>query len=84
MSSQSDVTLKVGKKGEIFTSADLRKRANIREGGRVKANVVGDKLIIEAIPSIEEILKRPPVMRTTTREIENVSEEIQKEEGVYG
>ena len=84
MSSQSEVTLKVGKKGEIFTSADLRKRANIREGGRVKANVVGDKLIIEAIPSIEEILKRPPVMRTTTREIEKVSEETQKEEGVYG
>jgi bifunctional DNA-binding transcriptional regulator/antitoxin component of YhaV-PrlF toxin-antitoxin module len=84
MSSRSEVTLKVGKKGEIFTNADLRKRANIREGGRVKANVVGDKLIIEAIPSIEEILKLPPVMRATTREIEKASEEIQKEEGVYG
>jgi bifunctional DNA-binding transcriptional regulator/antitoxin component of YhaV-PrlF toxin-antitoxin module len=84
MPPQSEVTLKVGKKGEIFTNADLRKRAHIREGGKVKANVVGDKLIIEAIPSIEEILKRPPVMRTTTKAIEKVSEEIQKEEGIYG
>jgi bifunctional DNA-binding transcriptional regulator/antitoxin component of YhaV-PrlF toxin-antitoxin module len=84
LSSQSEATLKVGKKGEIFTSADLRKRARIREGGRVKAIVVDDKLIIEALPSIEEVLKRPPVVRATTKEIEHVSEEIQKEEGVYG
>jgi bifunctional DNA-binding transcriptional regulator/antitoxin component of YhaV-PrlF toxin-antitoxin module len=39
MTSQSEVTLKVGKKGEIFTSAELRKRANIKEGGRVKARL---------------------------------------------
>ena len=84
MISESEVTLKVGKKGEIFTSADLRKRANIKEGGKVKADVVDNKLIIQAIPSIEEILKRPPVMRTTTKEIEKASEEIQKEEGICG
>ena len=84
MASQSDITLKVGRKGEIFTNSDLRKRANIKEGGRVKANVVGNKLIIEAIPSIEELLRQPPVMRTTTKEVEKTSEEIQKEEGIYG
>ena len=84
MASQSDTTLKVGKKGEIFTSADLRKRANIKEGGKVKANVVGNKLIIEAIPSIEDLLRQPPVIRTTTKEVEKTSEEIQKEEGIYG
>lgn len=84
MTSQSDTTLKVGKKGEIFTSADIRKRANIKEGGKVKANVVGNKLIIEAIPSIQELLRRPPVIRTTTREIEKTSEEMQKDEGIYG
>lgn len=84
MTSQSEATLRVGKKGEIFTSADLRKRAKIKEGGKVRANVIGDKLIIEAIPSIEDILRRPPIMHTTTKEIEKVSEEIQKEEGIYG
>jgi len=84
MATESEVTLKVGKKGEIFTSADLRKRTNIKEGGKVKATVVGNKLIVEAVPSIEEILKLPPIIRTTTKEIERVSEEIQKEEGIYG
>ena len=84
MTSWSEITLKVGKKGEIFTSADLRRRAKIKEGGKVKADVIGNKLIIEAIPSIEELLRRPPVIRTTTKEIESISEEIQKEEGIYG
>jgi bifunctional DNA-binding transcriptional regulator/antitoxin component of YhaV-PrlF toxin-antitoxin module len=84
LATQSETTLKVGKKGEIFTSADLRKRANIKEGGKVKASIVGDKLIIEAIPSIEEILRQPAVIRTTTKEIEKLSEKIQKEEGIYG
>ncbi|MDH2899924.1 MAG: hypothetical protein PXY39_03040 [archaeon] len=74
----------MGRKGEIFTNSDLRKRANIKEGGKVKANVVGNKLIIEAIPSIEELLRQPPIMRTTTKEVEKTSEEIQKEEGIYG
>ncbi len=84
MSSQSEETLKVGKKGEIFTSAELRKRAKIKEGGKVKASVVDNKLIIEAVPSIEELLREPPAIRTTTKEIEKISEKIQKEEGIYG
>ncbi|MDG6906851.1 MAG: AbrB/MazE/SpoVT family DNA-binding domain-containing protein [Nitrososphaerota archaeon] len=55
----SEITLKVGKKGEIFTNSELRKRANIKEGGRVRASGVDNKLIIQAIPSIEELLQRP-------------------------
>jgi bifunctional DNA-binding transcriptional regulator/antitoxin component of YhaV-PrlF toxin-antitoxin module len=80
----SEATLKVGKKGEIFTSSDIRKRAKIKEGGRVKASVVGNKLIIEAIPSVREILSREPGLRMTTKEFEKLSEEYQKEEGIYG
>jgi len=84
MAVESETTLKVGKKGEIFTNADLRRRANIKEGGKVKATVVGNKLIVEALPTLEELLKLPPIIRTTTKEIEKNSEEIQKEEGIYG
>jgi bifunctional DNA-binding transcriptional regulator/antitoxin component of YhaV-PrlF toxin-antitoxin module len=79
----SETTLKVGKKGEIFTNSDLRKKAKIKEGGKVRARVVGNKLIIEPIPTIEEILKHP-VIRITTKEAEELSEESQKEEGIYG
>ncbi|MDG6996916.1 MAG: hypothetical protein JRN52_13430 [Nitrososphaerota archaeon] len=78
----SEITLKVGKKGEIFTSAELRKRAKIKEGGKVKATVVDEKLVIEAIPSIEDLLKNP-VVRLTTKQAEKLNEQAQKEEGLF-
>lgn len=84
MDSNSEVTLKVGKKGEIFTTSEIRKRAHIKEGGRVKAEVVDNKLIIESIPSVKELLQRKPVIKMTTKEFERLSERIQKEEGIYG
>jgi hypothetical protein len=53
------------------------------KGAKVKASVVGEKHVIETITSLEEIVKHP-IVRATTKEIEQVSEEIQKEEGIYG
>jgi hypothetical protein len=50
----------------------------------VKANVVGDELVIEAIPYIEELLERTSVIPTTMRKIEEASEQLQKGEGIYG
>ena len=79
----SESILKVGKKGEIFTTAEIRKKAKIREGAKVSARVVGNKLLIEPLTSIEEILGRP-VVKLTTKEVEELSEEAQKEEGIYG
>lgn len=84
MTFKSEATLRVGKKGEIYTSSEVRKQANIKEGGHVKASVIGNKLVIEAIPSIKDLLKRPPVLKMTTKEFEKLSEQIQKEEGMYG
>jgi hypothetical protein len=45
--------------------------------------VVDNKLIIEALPSIKELLRQPPVVQTTIRRIEKISETIQKEKGIY-
>ncbi len=75
--------LVVGMKGEIYTNEELRSKAGIRRGGRVKARVVEDKLIIEPILSIEEIIKKP-VVRIGVREAEGISERAQKKAGAYG
>ncbi len=75
--------LKVGKRGEIFTNKKLRSKAKIRAGGKVRAIIQDHKLIIEPIPSIEEIL-RNPVLTITTKRAEELSEEMQREEAVYG
>jgi len=79
----SEVVLKVGKRGEIYTSKELREKVGIRPGGLVRAVVEGRKLIIEPIPSIEDLLKEA-VAELTPEEAEELSEEAQREEGIYG
>jgi len=76
----SEKMLKVGKKGEIFTSKELRRRAKIREGGKVKATIVNDRLVIEPIPSIEGIIQSPK-LTIKAKDAELLSEEAQMEEG---
>ena len=78
----SEEVLIVGKRGEIFTSKGLRTKAKIREGGRVKASVVDGSLVIEPIPTIEDLL-RTPVFTMKASKAERLSEEAQKAEGVY-
>jgi len=51
--------LKVGKRGEIYTTAELRKLANIEPGGEVIAVVSGRKIILSPKPSALSLLKKP-------------------------
>jgi bifunctional DNA-binding transcriptional regulator/antitoxin component of YhaV-PrlF toxin-antitoxin module len=79
----SDIILTVGNKGEIYTSDAVRKRVGIKKGAKVKAKVSQGKLVIEPLPSLEELISSP-VVRIGVREAEKLSEEAQKEEGAYG
>ncbi len=79
----SEIILTVGNKGEIYTNSTLRKRVGIKKGGKVKAKVSDGKLIIEPMPSLEELINAP-VVKIGVREAERLSEEAQKEAGAYG
>jgi bifunctional DNA-binding transcriptional regulator/antitoxin component of YhaV-PrlF toxin-antitoxin module len=79
----SEAILKVGNKGEIYTDNALRERVGIKKGGKVKAKVSGDALVIEPVPSIEELL-RTPVLTVDIAKAENLSEQAQEEEGAHG
>jgi len=79
----SETILRVGKKGEIYTTKDIREAIGIRPGGRVRALVKGLRLIIEPIPSIEDLIKRD-VVEISPDEAERISEELQREKGAYG
>jgi len=79
-----ELVLKVGRRGEIYTTKEVRAIVGIKEGGLVRAVVEKGRLIIEPIPSIEEILREPPLLELTPSEAERISEEAQKEAGVYG
>ncbi len=79
----SEYILKVGERGEIYTTKDIRLITGIRKRGRVRAIVKDRKLIIEVLPTIEELLQQNIIV-LTPQEAEEISEEAQAEEGVYG
>jgi len=79
----SEDILLVGKRGEIYTDEKLRREAGIKKGGRVRATVTNGRLIIEPLPSLEDLL-RSPLVTISVKQAERLSEKAQKEEGLLG
>lgn len=73
----SDEILKVGKKGEIYTSKEIRERIGIKANQKVRAIIEDGKMMIEPLPTLEDIL-RHPVFKITVKEAERISEEEQR------
>jgi bifunctional DNA-binding transcriptional regulator/antitoxin component of YhaV-PrlF toxin-antitoxin module len=72
----SETILKVGKKGEIYVTKELRKKVGIVEDSFVKVLVKDGKLIIESIPRIEDLIKEKKIIELTPQEAEKISEEM--------
>ena len=78
-SNSSEFKLKVGKRGEIYTTAKLRRILNLKPGSTVIAKVVGEgKVLIEVTPTIEDLLERHKKVKLSVEEIEKLSVEAQK------
>lgn len=75
------VILRVGKKGEIYTTREIREKVGIKPGGRVRAIVEGGKLIIEPLPDIEDLIE-DTLIKLSPEEAEKLSEEAQREAGI--
>jgi AbrB family looped-hinge helix DNA binding protein len=72
----SEIILKVGKKGEIYVTKELRKKVGIVEDSFVKVLVKDGRLIIEPIPRIEDLIKEKKIIELTSQEAEKISEEM--------
>ncbi len=70
--------LKIGKKGEIFTTKKIRETLGLHPNIYVLASVTRDKLIIRKIPNLDELLNNFYV-EVSWEEIEKLSESMQKE-----
>ena len=68
----SEIILKVGSKGEIYTNKELREKVGIRKEGLVKASIKDGKLVIGAIRTVEEMLLNP-VIKLSPEEAERGS-----------
>ncbi|MGQ4914233.1 MAG: hypothetical protein ACP6IU_05715 [Candidatus Asgardarchaeia archaeon] len=71
--------LKVGKKGEIYTSKKIREVMKLKTPGKVIAIAKEGELIIKVLKPIEQFISEPPVIKINVDELEKVSEDVQKE-----
>jgi bifunctional DNA-binding transcriptional regulator/antitoxin component of YhaV-PrlF toxin-antitoxin module len=80
----SETILKVGKKGEIYVTKKIREKVGIVKDSFVKVLIKDGKPIIEPIQKIENLIKEKKIIELNPQEAEKISEEMQKEENVYG
>lgn len=73
------VLLKVGKRGEIYTTKLVRERVGLVLGGEVEALVGKGVLRIRPVVTVEKVLRKPKLVRITVEELERLSEEMQRE-----
>jgi len=58
----------VGSKGELFIPKKIRDKIGIKPHMKVIYRVEDRKLIVEPIPSLEEVLEEPPEIEITLEE----------------
>lgn len=75
--------LKVGKRGEIYTTAELREALKLKPGSTVLARIIAEgKMLIEVTPTIEELLEKPKKVKLSVEDVERLSFKAQKEVGL--
>jgi bifunctional DNA-binding transcriptional regulator/antitoxin component of YhaV-PrlF toxin-antitoxin module len=77
-----ETELVVGKRGEIYTTRELRDSIGLEPGGRVIAKVMDDKIVIQPKPSplsllLKKRIGKPVDLKEFNKERRRLSEEIQ-------
>lgn len=70
------VRSRVGSKGEIFPPKEIRERLGLHAHTRVLYKVEDGRLIVEPIPSLEEVLKEPPLVDVTLEEFHKFRKQL--------
>lgn len=75
------VELKVGRRGEIYTTREVREKVGLVAGEKVIAGVEGDKLVIRPKPTALSLLEKPRVniKPVTPEELSEIRGEIAEE-----
>jgi len=69
---------RVGSKGELFPPKDIRESLGLRPRVKVIYKVVDGRLLVEPVPTLEEILREPPSLEITLEEFHSIRRELSK------
>jgi len=69
---------RVGSKGEFFPPKRIREKLGLRPHAKVIYRVEDGRLVVEPVPSLEEVLKEPPSVKITLREFHGFRKELSR------
>lgn len=74
----TEIISRAGKRGELYPPKTLREAVGIHPGSKIVFRVSGEKLEVEAIPSLEEVLEMGPISEISMEEFEKSRAELFK------
>jgi len=69
---------RVGSKGELFPPKKVREILGLKPGVKVVYRVENGRLIVEPIPSLEDVLKEPKPVKISVKEFYRFRREFSK------
>ncbi len=69
---------KVGSKGELFPPKPIREKLGLKPHTRVLYRVEDGKLIVEPIPTLEDVLREEPIITISLEEFHRFRKELSK------
>lgn len=69
---------RIGSKGELFPPKKIREKLGLKAHMKVIYRVEDGRLIVEPVPSIEDLLKEPPAVEISLEEFHKFRKEISR------
>jgi AbrB family looped-hinge helix DNA binding protein len=69
---------RVGSKGELFPPKEIREKLGLRAHARVIYKIEDGRLVVEPVPSLEEVLKENPSVEITLEEFHKHRKELSR------
>jgi len=69
---------RVGSKGELFPPKEIREKLGLRAHVKVIYKIEEGRLVVEPVPSLEDVLKEPPSVEVTLEEFHGFRRELSR------
>ena len=69
---------RVGSKGELFPPKEIREKLGLRAHTKVIYKIEDGRLVVEPVPSLEEVIKEAPCVEITLEEFHKHRKELSR------
>jgi bifunctional DNA-binding transcriptional regulator/antitoxin component of YhaV-PrlF toxin-antitoxin module len=66
----------VGSKEELYPPKKIRRALGLRPGMKVRYTLEGRRLVVEPVPSLDDLLKREPTVKISLKEVRDHRREL--------